>query len=308
MYHRPHPTQLDVRNPTNQGTSGMDWVEVDAEANLEISSEVLKRVCGDAEELDYRFALSMQGLRGSSLNAVWTCPDPEYSISDRSVVMEQFVKLYMEKFYSNVSVTSGTSSAEDVIHEALRLHQQFCKSWVETHHRTLSAEVVSTAEALIGMFYQGITANMPREFLESVGITRVLLSRYLRRNPLYSSEFAHCLYHYQTSNEHMRGNRNPSYRAMSKENNANTSALRRMAQMLEANLQGVLSDIRALNQYDILFHRYFIDWHFIAGQMPHYHKEFNGFSGGFQNFFRNSVRAGGRGDVFPPWRTGRIVR
>ena len=269
--------------------------------NLEIGMDVLKTACEQAEEQDYAFALSMQGLRGTNLSAVWACVDPEYDVSDRSMVLAQFVKAYMEKFYQHVSV-EGATDVEEVVHEALRMHEEFCKGWVARHHRTLASEITAASEALVGMFMDSLKPIIPA----NLHLTRAHMSRYLRRHPDYSGEFAHCLYHYMTSTEHMRGNRNPSYRAMSNEKAAHVTSLNTMSEMLfERNSQeGIRRDLGQVNSDTILFDWRFIDWHYVAAQMPQHHKEFDGYTNNF-SLFRS--RTGGRGNPFPPWQQMRRV-
>lgn len=278
------------------GRAYVDWIPLDPQNNLEISMDVLRAACEQGEERDYAFALSMQGLRGTNLSAVWTCIDPEYDVSDRSMVLVQFVKAYMEKFYQHVNI-EGPSDVEEVVHEALRLHGEFCKGWVTRHHRTLSAEITAASEALIGLFMDQLKHLLP----VGLHVTRAHLSRYLRRHQDYSGEFAHCLYHYMTSLEHMRGNRNPSYKAMSNEKVAHVTSLRKMGEMLfEGNNQNVIRrDLGGVTDTGLIFDWRFVDWHYVAAQMPQHHKEFDGFANNF-SLFRS--KTGGRGNPFPPWQ------
>jgi hypothetical protein len=299
QYHEPHPSLLDVLLPSYLGREGVDWInaaDAGKPANYEVSATHLKEVCERAEELDYYFAQSMQGLRGTNVSAVWTCTDPEYDITDRSTVLAQFVKMYMEKFYTHISVM-GSTDVEEVVHEALRLHEEFCKGWVHRHHRTLAPEITAASEALVGLYYDELKGLFP-----AAQPTRAHLSRFLRRHQDYCGEFAHCLYHYMTSLEHMRGNRNPSYKAMTNERNAQITALRKMGEMLFAGgnrLKLTRSIPQIRSQSDMLFDMYFVDWHYIAAQMPQHHKEFDGFTNSF-NLYRS--RMGGRANAFPPWQ------
>ena len=297
----PHPSLLDVSPAINlrTGREGVDWISVSAD-NLEISMDVIKAACEQGEELDYAFALSMQGLRGTNLSAVWACIDPEYDVSDRSMVLAQFVKTYMEKFYQSVSVV-GSSDVEEVVHEALRMHEEFCKGWVSRHHRTLSSEIASASEALIGLFMGELKSVFP----DGLNVTRVHMSRYLRRHPNYCGEFALCLYHYMTSMEHMRGNRNPSYKAMNNERVAQITSLKKMGEMLfDVNKQRISADLENIDNDLIIFDWRFVDWHFVAAQMPQHHKEFDGYANNFSLF---RTRTGGRGNAFPPWQQMRRV-
>ena len=58
-----HADLLTVSPPTYHGRPGVDWIERDAR-NIEIGQAHLKDNCTQAEEMDYQFALSIQGLRG----------------------------------------------------------------------------------------------------------------------------------------------------------------------------------------------------------------------------------------------------
>lgn len=301
-HHDPHASLLETIPPHNTGRAGADWIER-SEDNWEVGADWLRTSCERAEELDYLFAQSMQGLRGTNISAVWVCTDPEYDVTDRSQVLSQFVKMYMDKFYTHVSVT-GSTDVEEVVHEALRLHEEFCKGWVHRHHRTLSAEVTAASEALVGLFFDELKGMFPA----GVQPTRTHISRFLRRHPDYRGEFAYCLYHYMTSLEHMRGNRNPSYKAMNNERAAQLTSMRKMGAMLfegvnRQHLRGLLMGCGS--DAHLLFDLHYIDWHYIAAQMPQHHKEFNGYANSF-NLYR--TRVGGRANAFPPWQQMRMVR
>jgi hypothetical protein len=266
--------------------------------NFEIGKDTLRDTCEQAEELDYAFALSIQGLRGASLPAVWNCIDPEYDVSDRAPVLAQFVKMYMEKFYTRVNAP-GDSAVEDVVGEALHLHEEFCKGWVHRHNRTLSAEVSSAADSLVGVFFE----DLRRAFPINAALTRTHMARYFRRKNEYSGEFANCLYHYMTSLEQMRGNRNASYRAMQTERVAYITAMKKMANLLRERFNDIQTDLRLVDATTILFDYRFIDWHYISAQLPAHHRDFSGYA---QNFTLFRTRQGGRGRGFPPWQQMRV--
>ena len=137
----------------------------------------------------------------------------------------------------------------------------------------------------------------------NVTLTRIHLVRYLMRHGEFSGEFAHCLYHYMTSLEQMRGNRNPSYRAMQAEKLTNISAMKKMALMLQERLGVIKRELSNVDAAALIFDVRFIDWHYIAGQLPAHHKEFDGYVNSFA-LYRN--RPGGRGSQFPPWQQMRF--
>lgn len=293
----PHANLLAALPPTVTGRPGTDWIPVDP-SNFEVSTTVLKDICQCAEELDYSFALSMQGLRGTNLNAVWACTDPEYDATDRAALLGQFVRMYMDKFYGQVSIT-GPADAEEVVREALRMHTEFCKGWVGAHHRTLSAEVTAAAEALVGSFFDHLKPYLP----PGLPFSRKHLACYMRRHATYSSEFAQCLYHFMTSMDHSRGNRNPSYKAMGKEQALYVTAMKNMSELLHANLTQIRAEFARLGRASLLFDTLLVDWHYIAAQMPQHHRDFDGYANNF-NLYR--TRAGGRANAFPPWQQMRM--
>ena len=286
--------------PVYQGVSGIDWILQTADTrNIEIGIDNLRDACLAAEELDYAFALSIQGLRGAKLSAEWSCIDPEYDVTDRAPVLAQFVKMYMEKFYIRVDVGTGAGDVEDVVQEALSMHEEFCKGWVRKHHRTLSSEVTAAGEALLAGFFPTIQAAFP----PNLHITRAQVSRYLRRHPDYCGEYAHCLYHYMTSLEQMRGNRNPSYRAMQTEKMTHIAAMKRMAALITDKIWAIRTDVQNVDDSALIFDPRFVDWHYIAGQLLAHHKEFDGYVNSFSLY---RTRAGGRANQFPPWQQMRF--
>jgi hypothetical protein len=106
----------------------------------------------------------------------------------------------------------------------------------------------------------------------------------------------------------MRGNRNPSYKAMNNERTAQLTSMRNMGTMLfeggnRQRLQRLLA--KCDSEAHLLFDLYYVDWHYIVAQMPQHHKEFNGYANSF-NLYR--TRVGGRANAFPPWQQMRMVR
>jgi hypothetical protein len=289
---------LEALPPTYQGADGVDWV-LQSPNNFEVGIDVLKDACIAAEEQDYEFALRVQGLKGSSLAAVWNCTDPEYDVTDRAPVLAQFVKMYMEKFYNRVDVGASGAEVEDVVGEVLSMHEEFCKGWVSKHHRTLSAEVTSAGEALLG----GFLASLKAVFPQNVGVTIAHISRYLRRHPEYAPEYAHCLYHYMTTLDQLRGNRNASYGSMNSERKWQIMAMKRMSEMIMLKLGDIQRDVANVDEAALLFDSRFIDWHYISGQLPAHHKEFEGYVNSFALY---RTRPGGRGAQFPPWQQMRF--
>ena len=203
---------------------------------------------------------------------------------------------------SNMDVSSGNTGVDEVVLEALSMHEEFCKGWIACHHRTLTSEITAAAETLVGLFYTKLETTIPNITLRR--ISRVHIARFFRRHPEFSGEFATCLYHYMTSLEHMRGNRNASYRAMQTERVAHITAMRRMDALLTSKFNILIAEFDQLKHYYVpMFHPYFIDWHNIAGQLPTHHRAFEGY---VNNFLLYRMRLGGRGNQFPPWQQMRF--
>ena len=74
---------------------------------------------------------------------MWNCADPEYDATDRAAIMAQFVRMYLERFYKKVDVNSGNTGVDEVVQEALSMHEEFCKGWIACHHRTLTSEITA---------------------------------------------------------------------------------------------------------------------------------------------------------------------
>ena len=86
---------------------------------------------------------------------------------------------------------------------------------------------------------------------------------------------------------------------MQTERVAYITAMKKMANMLQERFGDIRTDLRNVSASSIIFDVRFIDWHYIAGQLPAHHKEFDGYA---QNFTIFRTRPGGRGARIPPWQ------
>ena len=94
------------------------------EANHFDVGELWLRECVEkAERLDYEFALRMQGLQGSGINAVWTCSDMGAEPNDRPDMMALFLRSYLSRFLSQIPMQS-TDDPDAIIREAVQMHEQ----------------------------------------------------------------------------------------------------------------------------------------------------------------------------------------
>ena len=77
----------------------------------------------EAERLDYEFALRMQGLQNSGINAVWVCSEMGAEPGDRPDMMEQFLKTYLTRFMAQAPMADNVDP-DVIIREAVQMHQQ----------------------------------------------------------------------------------------------------------------------------------------------------------------------------------------
>jgi hypothetical protein len=73
--------------------------------------------------------------------------------------------------------------------------------------------------------------------------------------------------------------------------------------MMMLKLGDIQRDVANVDEAALLFDSRFIDWHYISGQLPAHHKEFEGYVNSFALY---RTRAGGRGAQFPPWQQMRF--
>ena len=224
----------------------------------------LKPILESAERLDYDFALRMQGLQNTTVNAVWTCSEsggaqPE----DRAEMMDQFLRSYLSRFLSKVPQTFN-EEPEDIIQEAVQMHQQFCSGWVREHKRSLSPTIESCAEALVGLFWDGALRPAVRP-----GMTWKQMSRVIRRDPRLSPQFGLCLHFYMVKLEQDRGSRNASYKSMFNASSANMLAINSMDAFLRKE-SGYLARLTQvlLTPEQRRFHVSCVDWYLIVSQLP----------------------------------------
>ena len=240
------------------------YIEADRGTQRQVGALFLKPLLERAERLDYEFALRMQGLQNTTINAVWVCKEnggaqPE----DRAEMMEQFLKTYLSRFLSRVPQTSN-EEPDDVIREAVQMHQQFCSGWVREHKRSLSPVIESTAEALVGLFWEGALKPAIRP-----GMTWKQMSRVILRDPRLSPQFGVCLHFYMVKLEQDRGSRNASYKSMFNASSSNMLAINSMDAFLRKEAGYIASITAGLataeqRRFDVRC----MDWYSIVSQLP----------------------------------------
>ena len=221
----------------------------------------LKQVIEKAERLDYEFALRMQGLQNSTINAVWVCSNAGAEPADRSDMMEQFLRHYMTRFLAQAPMAQ--EDPETVIREAVQMHQQFCAGWVREHARGLAPTIEAAGEALIGMFFNTTLQGSALQKL-----TWKQAARLVRRDPRTSAQFGLCLHFYMVKLEQDRGGRNASYKSMFNASSSNMLSINAMDAFLRKEA-GYLHQqaAQAAHGNENGFHWAILDWYGVVSQL-----------------------------------------
>ena len=95
-------------------------------AYYEIGIDVLQETLEKAEDMDYDFALKIQGYTNISSTAVWDCIDSDFDPTDRKTVMNQFMGKYLDRFYTQLD-TGNDPDTRNVVAEALHKFKCFCQ-------------------------------------------------------------------------------------------------------------------------------------------------------------------------------------
>ena len=230
--------------------------------HYEVGELYLKKLLEGAERRDYEFALRMQGLQNSTINAVWSCPDPGAEPSDRAQMMEQFLRNCLSRFLEKAP-QKESRDIDAMVMEAVQMHQQFSMQWVKEHKRCLSPSIEAASEALVGMFWQGALRPAVRPEM-----TWKQMSRVIRRDPRLSPHFGVCLHFYMVKLEQDRGGRNASYKSMSNASSSNMLSINAMDAFFRSEA-GYLSRITAslANPADRTFSPHTVDWYQVVSQL-----------------------------------------
>ena len=230
--------------------------------HFEIGELFLKKILEGAERRDYEFALRMQGLQNSTINAVWACPDPESDPSDRAQMMEQFMRSCLTRFLDKAP-QKESKDIDAIVMEAVQMHQQFSMQWVKEHKRCLSPSIESASEALVGMFWQAALRPAVRP-----DMTWKHMSRIIRRDPRLSPQFGVCLHFYMVKLEQDRGARNASYKSMSNASSANMLSINAMDAFFRSEvgyLSRITSHLATVEQR--MFNPQTVDWYHAVSQL-----------------------------------------
>ena len=241
----------------------------------------LKVVLDSAEQADYRFALRMQGLQNSTLEAVWPGCDRHNGERDITDVTDAFLKQYMTKFLQRWATDfDGTCLPVEVIRESIHMHKLFTQQWDVEHKRNLSPAIQAGAEMLVGLFYkhpalqEAVTQNAPWG----------LISRYFSRHEKYSAIFSLCLHSSMVKMEQDRGSRNANYKSMVNATSTYVASMNTMNTFLTRNTREISDELRTLlGQQCFELHKYFIDWHWVASELPVGHTRFRQYQLDFGN-------------------------
>ena len=230
-----------------------------------IYSVFLQNVLDKGEQLDYDFALRMQGLLNCAINAVWTCTEFGFDNADRSHIMGQFLQKYIGRFLSQVTQKPEEINPDRIVQEAMQMHRNFSSGWVKEHKRGLSSNLDACSEALVGHFCDGVL----RQAILA-GMTRKEIARLLRRHPDFSAQFGLCLHFFMVKLDQDKNGRNTNYKSMFNSTTNQLLQMKRLDEFLRSNVNEISRCVTAwqrLDDIDRIFYEYTVDWYYIVSQL-----------------------------------------
>lgn len=233
-----------------------------------IGSDWLTTKMNLAQNADFEFAQSIQGLQGCTQDVVWTCANSAQTLSDRNMFVDKFLGGYMQKFLSNYPASQNNDPV-NVIAEAVRMYEKLCQKWTVQHINGISPRVQAHCESLIVQFYDQF-----KHRLEKSKVTIKDLTFFLRRSNLTNKKFALCVHHYMSKMEQDRGTRNANYKSMNSVHTQSMYALKMMKDLLLENIDFMVK--AKTNDVFPDFHLGFIDWLDIANQFRFSTPKFEG--------------------------------
>lgn len=231
----------------------------------QIKSEWLKSLLDQAEELDYDFALRMQGLLNCAINAVWTCTEFGFDSGDRSHIMGQFLQKYIGRFLSQVTQKPEEINPDRIVQEAMQMHRNFSSGWVKEHKRGPSPNLDACSEALVGHFCDGV---LKQAIL--AGMTRKEIARLLRRHPDFSAQFGLCLHFFMVKLDQDKNGRNANYKSMFNSTTNQLLQMRKLDEFMRMNvhkLSQLIKEWKDKDQQHRKFYVYTVDWYYIISQL-----------------------------------------
>ncbi len=84
---------------------------------------------------------------------------------------------------------------------------------------------------------------------------------------------------------------------MQTERPTHITATKKLALILKKRFGSVRTDLLPVAQEQLILHPLFIDWRYVASQMPTRHNEFQSYAANYSGFM---TRSGGRCNAFPP--------
>ena len=251
------------------------------ENQYDVEVTQLKVVLDAAERADFKFAMRMQGLQNSTLEAVWPGSDRHNGERDVTEITNAFLKQYMTRFLKQWSGEfDGTCLPIEVIRESIHMHKLFTQQWDVEHKRNLSPAIQAGAEMLVGLFYK----HPALQEAVSKDAPWGLISRYFSRHEKYSPIFSLCLHSSMVKMEQDRGSRNANYKSMVNATSTYVSSMNTMNSFLTKNAREISGELRTLLTTDCFeLHKYFIDWHWVASELPVGHTRFRQYQADFGN-------------------------
>ena len=232
---------------------------------MKIGALYIKTILETAEQMEYSFALRMQGLLNCGINAVWTCTEFGFDNADRGHIMEQFLQKYIGRFLSQVSQQQQEIDPDKIVREAIQMHNRFSEGWTKEHKKGLAPNLDACSEALVSQFCTG-----PLRILVDAGLTRKQIARFLRRSEIFSPQFSLCLHYFMVKMDQDKNGRNANYKSMFNSTNAQILQMKTLDAFLRANINHIEEHgkyVMGLTKDEKLFDTFIVDWYYIQSQL-----------------------------------------
>lgn len=262
--HAPKYEDMQIAPDPDYARLDVDFTDAQPTDKM-IYSVFLQNVLDKGEQLDYDFALRMQGLLNCAINAVWTCTEFGFDNADRSHIMGQFLQKYIGRFLSQVTQKPEEINPDRIVQEAMQMHRNFSSGWVKEHKRGLSPNLDACSEALVGHFCDGVL----RQAILA-GMTRKEIARLLRRHPDFSAQFGLCLHFFMVKLDQDKNGRNTNYKSMFNSTTNQLLQMKRLDEFLRSNVNEISRCVTAwqrLDDIDRIFYEYTVDWYYIVSQL-----------------------------------------
>lgn len=251
-----------------------------------------------AQSADFEFAQRIQGLQGSTQEAVWANLDANNMDHhmDRNAFVHHFLSVYIHRFLLAHPPGERTNNPDRVVAEAVRMYEEMSSQWESGHIKQLSAKVQGCGEGLLSIFYEHISPRITSK------LTVKQLYSLIRRDTEMSPLFTMCLHYYITKIDQDKGTRNANYKSMNNVNAANVYAMQALNKFFidfSKKIQNIIEDGNKDSVKGLELYWMTMDWPMIAEQLRFRKQPFQGWRHQLAPAAMPGVAGGGGGGPVP---------